>query len=165
MISQNTYIPAAVSMSQMARLLDMSRSRFYQLISQGILLPPIYSLSSRRPYYTREMAQENLEVKKNNVGINGQVIIFYSSKNKLVHTVNKVKTVKTNSKKETRNSQYSYLVDGLEALGMTDVKSRDIEKAIADCFPDGTKNVDQDEILKAVFRHLHRRNTEHKQRA
>lgn len=160
MIIQNTYIPAAVSMSQMARLLNMSRSRFYQLISQGILLPPIYSLSSKRPYYTSEMAQRNIEVKKNNTGINGEVIIFYSAKKKVVRTVNRLKT----SKKEIKTNKHKDLIEGLESLGMTDIKSSDIEKAIADCFPDGTKDVDQDEILTTIFRHLRCRNTEHKQR-
>ena len=160
MIIHNTYIPAAVSMTQMARLLNMSRSRFYQLISKGILLPPIYSLSSKRPYYIREMAQRNIEVKKNNVGVNGQVIIFYSAKRKVVPSMNKVKT----TKKETKNNKYEDLMEGLESLGMTDIKSSDIEKAIADCFPDGTENIDQDEILTTVFRHLRCRDTEHKQR-
>ena len=164
MTDQNTTIPAAVSMTQMARLLNMSRSRFYQLINEGILLPPIYSLTNKRPFYTDEMAQRNLEVRKNNVGINGQIIIFYSAKNKVVHSLHKVRTTKNTSKKETNNSEYVDLIDGLEALGMADVKSSQIEKAVADSFPGGTENVDQDEILRAVFRHLRRRNTEHKQR-
>lgn len=164
MTDQNTSIPAAVSMTHMSRLLNMSRSRFYQLINEGILLPPIYSLTNKRPFYTDEMAQRNIEVKSNNVGISGQIMIFYSVKNKVVHSVNKVRTTKTTSKKETNNSEYVDLIDGLEALGMTDVKSSQIEKVVAESFPDGTENLDQDEILRAVFRHLRRRNTEHKQR-
>ena len=32
------------------------------------------------------------------------------------------------------------------------------------CFPDGTENVTEDEIITEVFRHLKRRNCEHKPR-
>ena len=122
MNSNSVYIPEYVSMTQMAKLLNLSRSRLYQLISEEILLPPIYSLNNKRPLYTSKMVRRNLEVKKNNVGINGQIIIFYSAKSKLVQTVKKTK-----KKSQSENSKYEDLIDELEALGITDIKSSQIE--------------------------------------
>ena len=91
MYNENFNIPAIISMSQMARFLQLSRSRLYQLIDAGILLPPAHLLSNKRPIYTREMALRNLEVKINNTGINGTIIMFYTART----TPNTLKKVKT----------------------------------------------------------------------
>ena len=71
-------IPTYVNMSKMAKLLQLSRARLYQLIDEGVLLKPVYLISNRLPVYTREMCMCNLQVKNNNVGINGKIIMFYS---------------------------------------------------------------------------------------
>ena len=75
-------LPEYISCSHMARLLNLSRSRFYMLISpeEGIFLPPIYNVETRRPYYTRAMAQTNLECKRRNQGVNGKMCMFYSAR-------------------------------------------------------------------------------------
>ena len=154
-------LPAVVGMNQMAGLLNLSRSRLYQLVYEGVLLPPIYSLKNKRPFYPEEMARRNMEVKRNNVGINGQILVFYASKDKkVVQTLYK----KTASKKQTQKTPYDDLIEGLEALGIIDVEPSQIEAAVAYCFPEGTENQDSDEVLRTVFRHLKCRNTEHKQR-
>lgn len=56
----NNQIPsqtkAAVSVSEMARMMGLSRSRFYQLI--GSALPfPIYDVATRRPIYDQQLQQ------------------------------------------------------------------------------------------------------------
>jgi hypothetical protein len=66
-------IPPIVTINQLCSLMGISRSRYYQLLSEDIILPPIYSTESKRPYYTKEMAERNLEVKRSNTGVNGKV--------------------------------------------------------------------------------------------
>ena len=158
---ENNNIPAVVSMSHMAKLLQLSRSRLYQLVDSGILLPPAYLLSNKRPIYTRDMAMCNLEAKYNNTGINGQIVMFYSARN----VVNKLNgNSEYRPKKSNSNKNYKALSEELECLGLDDVMTEQIDDAITDIFPDGTKNIDSDEILTSVFRHIKRQNTEHKPR-
>ena len=161
MYNENFNIPAIISMSQMARFLQLSRSRLYQLIDAGILLPPAHLLSNKRPIYTKEMALRNMDVKFNNVGINGQIVMFYSARN----VVNKLNgNSKSRPKIPNSNKNYKVLIEELECLGLDDVKTEQIDDAITDIFPDGTKNANQDEILTTVFRYIKRQNSEHKPR-
>ena len=46
---------AAISVSQMARMLQLSRAAFYVHVKQGHFLAPIYSTGTRRPIYTEQM--------------------------------------------------------------------------------------------------------------
>jgi hypothetical protein len=156
MNTENTYIPEAVGMSQMAKLLHLSRSRLYQLIEHGVLLNPVYLITNKRPIYTREMAMRNLEVKKNNVGVNGQVIMFYSPRN-IIHS-GKINAAKAVEKKLPTN-QYKELIEELGALGLEEVSGSDVGAAISELFPDGTEKVSDDEILTSVFRHIKCRDT------
>jgi hypothetical protein len=149
--------PEAVSVSQMAQLLQLSRSRLYQLINENVLLPPVYLLSNRRPFYNQKMIHKNLEVKRSNIGINGQVIIFYSKGFSFRQKITKPKI-------KAENNKYKQLIEELGCLGLENISADQIESAILELFPDGTGEVGKDEMLRSVFRYLKRRNTEHKQR-
>ncbi len=159
MDSHSSHIPAAINISQMARFLNLSRSRFYQLLNQNILLPPIYSVDTKRPFYTREMAEKNLAVKMNNVGINGRVILFYTPKVDFVQKCTRQRRHKTKAQTKPENADYAELIEGLESLGMEEISASQIQSALAHCFPNGTDDVGYDEMLTAVFRHLKCRNT------
>ena len=126
-MDNNNYIPTIVGMSQMAKLLHLSRSRLYQLIDAGILVPPAHLLSNKRPIYTREMALRNLEAKHNNTGINGQIVMFYTARN-VVHSVNKTirKSEVKVQNKEPKN-KYQSFIDDLESLGLEDVSAETVE--------------------------------------
>lgn len=92
MNDNNINIPEYINVSTMAKHLNLSRSRLYQLIDQGVLLKPVHLLNNKRPVYTREMAVRNIEVKNSNVGINGEIVMFYSARtipNKPKKTVKK----------------------------------------------------------------------------
>ena len=61
----------------MARMVGLSRSRFHQLI--GTTFPwPLYSVSTRRPFYDEELQKCCLEVRRRNCGIDGKPVLFYS---------------------------------------------------------------------------------------
>ena len=161
-MNDNSNLPAYINMSNMAKLLNLSRSRLYQLIDQEILLKPVYFSNNKRPVYTKEMAVRNLEDKKNNVGINGEIIMFYSART----TTNKPKKIveKPAKLKTTSSGKHADLIDALESLGLENITAAQIDSAIHKCFPDGTENVTEDYILTEVFRHLNCQNSEHKPR-
>lgn len=103
-------IPAVISIGQMCRLLSLSRARFYSLtsgsdVSKCFFVPPIYSLDSKRPYYSREMAQQNIEFKKNSTGWNNKVLLFYNSRG-LTLSVLKAKSRKA-EKQNQQNNKHS----------------------------------------------------------
>ena len=154
----NQFIPAVLSITSMAKLLHISRSRFYQLINQGILLPPVYSLKSKRPFYTQELAQRNLEVKRSNVGINGEICLFYCNRN-IISPAKKETFNKKSKKIDNPEIDYSELKEGLKTLGLIEVKSSQIQSAISECFPDGTENTEDGEVLRTIFLSIKRRNS------
>jgi len=156
----NLKIPEYVNMSVMAKLLNLSRSRLYQLIDQGVLLKPVYLLNNKRPVYTKEMAVCNIEVKNNNVGINGDIIMFYSERISTNTKHNKTVGSKT-KQKEVSSNKHTAMIEDLENLGLENVSFIQIESAMQKCFPDGTKNIDEDDILTEIFRHIKCQNSVH----
>jgi hypothetical protein len=140
-------IPDYLSINQLCSLMGISRSRYYQLISEGLILPPVQS-DSKRPYFTRELALKNLEVKKNNIGVNGKICIFYNCISSSISSAKK--PVKKDNKKQT-NNKYDDLIIGLNSLGIQNIKPDQVDDAIKKCFPDGTGQVDEGEVLKQVF--------------
>jgi len=163
-----TDLPEYVDCTSMAKLMRISRSRLYQLIDAGIVLSPVYLLCNKRPVFTKEMALRNLRVKEQNVGINGQVIMFYASRQSTsqipkpkISPVEKRREEKTSSPKIQKHVQ---LIEDLEALGMENIKAEQIDSAIQKCFPTGVEDVSEDEILRSVFRFIKCQNPEHKPR-
>jgi len=156
-------IPEYINMSKMAELLQLSRSRLYQLIDAGVMLGPVYLLN-KRPAYTREMAVRNLQVKHDNCGINNTIVMFYSARPAMKPPKTK-RATKQQAKQPVQSSiKHADHIEALESLGLEGVTANQIDSAILKCFPDGTDNVGEDEILREVFRYLNRRNTEHKER-
>ena len=154
--NNSKHLSLVLSIAQMAQALNLSRSRFYQLISEGVFLPPVYSVENKRPFYPQQIAQRNMEARKRNVGINGRVTIFYSQRNRDIIPRPRRKTKINKSKKQSNNQKHAEITEGLLALGLDGIADVQIESALLCCFPDGAENLDQGEILKAVFRYLKR---------
>ena len=163
-MSDHMNIPAYINMSNMAKLMNLSRSRLYQLVDQGVLLKPVYLSNNKRPVYAREMVVRNLEVKHNNVGINGEIVMFYSARTSTTAKPKKI-IKKSTDQKMVSSDKHADMIDALESLGLDDINSSNIDSVIHKCFPDGTKNISENDILREVFRHMKRRNPEHKPRA
>ena len=156
MDEQNS-IPEIVSINQLCSLMGISRSRYYQILSEGLILPPVYAPDSKRPYFTRELAMKNLTVKKNNIGVNGKICIFYNSNRSPISSP-KINT-KNNEKKKNTTNKNTDLLDGLNALGLVNVKPTQVDDALNKCFPNGTDNVDEGEILRQVFCQISKQNS------
>lgn len=145
-----------VSVAEMARMVGLSRARFYQLVRDGIFPAPIYDAQTRRPFFNEEMQHICLEVRKRNCGVNGKPILFYAARHPLGQQPKPVKKPKAEPK---HKSQYADLLDGLKALGLESVTSAQVEPVVKELFPNGIQNLDCGECIRAVFLRLKRRDT------
>lgn len=147
--------PSVVSLSAMATLCKLSRSRFYQLIEDGIMPPPAYDLHTRRPLYPQELQQICLQVRNTNIGINGRYILFYGDTQLSAGTSPR----KVSRRAKATNGSFAALKEGLVALGLNNLSDQKIKDTLKAAYPNGTTGVDEGEILRTVFRVLRRQNT------
>jgi hypothetical protein len=160
-MNNEAIIESAITVAEMARRLEMSRARLYQLIGENVMLPPVYSLRTRKPFYIEEITQRNLEVKRRNIGINGQIILFYSTRNLPLPATKKIRKPKTILKPTVPpHKEHSQLLDDLKALGLGTVTATQVESVLKICYPTGISEVDENEVLRTVFREIKRQNTE-----
>jgi hypothetical protein len=135
----------AVTVAEMARMCGLGRSRFYQLI--GTAFPyPLYSVSTRRPFYDELMQKVCLEVRHRNCGIDGKPILFYAK------PINRAPSIEKTSKFVPASTN-GELMDGLKALGIV-TSANQVKEAITTLYPSGANGVDSSSILRAVFIHL-----------
>jgi hypothetical protein len=147
---------AIVTVSEMARMCGLSRARFYQLQKAGVFPAPTYH--DGRPVYTEEQQQVCLEVRRKNRGINGKPVLFYARRILGAPSPPPVKKVPTPNKSSPQNKDIAELLDGLNALGLTTATAAQVVGVTKELFPKGTDNLDQGEVLRAVFLHLKRQN-------
>lgn len=133
-----------VSLAEMAEMLSISRSRFYQLLDANILPQPIFCLRTKRPLYTQELQQKCLEVKESNVGINGQYILFYSARKK---------KAKAKKEKQIVNPMHQEYSEILASMGL-EVSISEVENAINELYPTGIGNHKDGIVIRELFRKL-----------
>ena len=143
---------AIVTVSEMARMVGLSRARFYQLVRSGVFPQPAYDKG--RPVYTEDQQQVCLEVRRKNRGVNGEPVLFYARRRPIAPS----KRQKRADSLPARNKDIAALLDGLNALGLTTATAAQVLKVTEELFPQGTKGLDQAEVLRAVFLRLKRRN-------
>src|SRR5947209_8068242 len=116
-MSENIVTKAAVSVTEMARMVGLSRARFYQLVKKGTFPPADQDLATSRPCYLEEKQRQILEARRRNCGVDGKPILFYCRRNDAGQrrstsrpTIGKVKEVV---------KKYTDLIDGLAGLNVT----------------------------------------------
>jgi hypothetical protein len=144
-----------VSVAEMARMVGLSRARFYQLVAEGIFPSPLYSVHTRRPFFSEEMQAVCMDVRKRNCGVNGKAILFYSPRHPLGQQSRPVKKPKAESKQK---GQYVDLLDGLRSLGL-DVTAAQVEPVVKELFPAGIQKLDCGEVIRGVFLRMKRQNS------
>lgn len=151
MMSMSEHIEgkAGVSVAEMARMVGLSRGRFYQLI--GTTFPfPVYDVATRRPFYTEELQRLCLEVRRRNFGIDGKPVLFYARR----AVVAPKKAGRQPAKAKAKADDRADFCEALRSLGLVSVSAADVATAIKALFPSGVVGVDQGEVLRAVFLHL-----------
>lgn len=157
----DNHIPEIVSINQLCQLMGISRSRYYQLLMDRFILPPLYYLESKRAYFTRDMAERNIAVIRNNCGLNGKICLFYNTNRRTGSSP--IKPAKNREQKPKPASEnknpYQDMIDGLACLGLQDVKPSQIEVFVTKLYPEGVQNQDEGEVLKAVYRAIVKQNS------
>ena len=65
---------AAVSVTEMARMVGLSRARFYQLVKKATFPSADHDLATGRPCYLEEKQRLILEARRRNCGVDGKPI-------------------------------------------------------------------------------------------
>ncbi|RKY10514.1 MAG: hypothetical protein DRP56_00795 [Planctomycetota bacterium] len=138
----NNDFKAVCSVTELAKNLDMSRARFYQLQKMGVFPEPVYCIRTKRPFYPLDLQQRCIEIRKTGIGHNGQPIIFYRRrKNKPVKPQNQL------------NADHKQLVDTLRQLGLK-ITASEVKSAVSTLYPQGTVDHDGGAIVRGLFRHF-----------
>ena len=144
----------AVSVADMARMVGLSRARFYQLMGGGVFPRPERQAETGRPYYSEDQQKAVLDVRRRNCGVNGQAVLFYARRLPNGLTPTKPRRAKSMPIPTPKVEPNADLLDALQALGLSGVKSLQVEKAVGVIFPNGTVGVEQGEVVRAVFLRL-----------
>jgi hypothetical protein len=142
-------IKTVVSVAEMARMIGLSRARFYQLIGSAFPFP-LYAVSTHRPFYDLEGQRVCLEVRTRNCGINGKPILFYARRVPISST-----TKRSTRKTPPKVKPDSDILDSLKALGLS-VSPAQVEAAIRVVFPHGRHGTALEDVVRKVFIHLQR---------
>ena len=137
-------------------MVGLSRARFYQLI--GSAFPyPLYSVSTRRPFFDEELQRVCLEVRRRNCGIDGKPILFYSRCLDLPVHKKQISSVGSASPRKAA-AKHKNLIVGLAGLGLSGVTEQQVETALQKLYPQGTNGVDEATQLRTLFVDLMRQN-------
>jgi len=152
-MSENIVSKSVVSITEMARMVGLSRARFYQLVRKGTFPTADKDQLTSRPCYFQEKQAQILEARRLNCGVDGKPILFYSRRRDLGES----KAKPRDEKPKTKTNPYADLIDGLSALGIN-ASVAQVEPVVKELFPQGTDGVDLGEIIRAVFVRIRRQN-------
>jgi hypothetical protein len=138
---------SVITVSEMAELCQLSRSRFYDLIEAGVFPKTARHPSSKRPMYGRGLQEKCLEIRQTGIGMNGQPVLF----NRKARRAGPPR-VRRKPPVEPQH-HHAELLDALKGLGLvTTVQA--VNEAVAALYPDGLAGLDQGDVLRKVFLHL-----------
>ena len=148
---------AAVSISEMALMVGLSRQRFAQL--RGTTFPePDVDPTTGRPFYSEEKQKVCLEVRRRNCGTDGRPVLFYARRSNWSGETSRRNGQKVKAPIAKANDRHADLIDALKALGLVKVTTAQVEAVLAELYPSGAAGIADGEIIRAVFVRLHRQN-------
>lgn len=154
-MSTNPQTKVAVSVAEMARMVGLSRARFYQLMEDGVFPRPERHAETGRPFYSEEQQTVVLEVRRRNCGVNGQPVLFYARRLRTGPIPSKPTRSKTVGAKPTPKAEpHADLLVAVHALGLYAVTAAQVADAVRAVFPNGTTGVDEGEVVRGVFLRL-----------
>jgi hypothetical protein len=140
------------TVAEVARMVGLSRARFYQLQREGVFPWPAYDVRTRRPAYLEDQQRECLEVRRRNCGINGQPVLFYARRIGTMATIRRPAT-------DGSLARHVETVEYLRGLGLTHATAAQVEAALRAEYPNGTDGEDRGAVLGRLFVRLHRRHS------
>jgi len=140
---------AAVTVSEMADLCEISRSRFYELMKAGVFPKPVQHPSSSRPLYDLDLIAKCLEIRATGVGLNGPVLF----NRKIKRAAQPRPRQQRLQKERPTDPLVQSVLDVVIALGLP-TTAKAVSDALSACFPNGTDGHDLGAVGRAVFLHL-----------
>jgi len=137
----------------MARIVGLSRSRFYALVGKGVFPPPAYLVATRRPYYPQELQQRCLEVRGSGMGFSGTVALFYPARSER-RSPARGRPLRSRKSAERPDPVVTAWIERLGQLGLEGLQPAAVRAAAAEAFPDGTEGKDDGAVLSAIYRRL-----------
>jgi hypothetical protein len=140
-------LKSAVTVTEMAEMCEISRSRFYDLMEAGVFPKPVQHPSTKRPMYDLEGQRKCLEIRQTGIGANGLPVLFNRKPKKAAQP-------RPQRKPEPGNTpDHAELIDALKGLGLT-ATPQAVAEAVATLFPAGVNALDQGDVIRRVFLHL-----------
>ncbi len=130
-----------VSVAAMARMVGLSRGRFYQLIQAGVFPAPERQAETNRPFYSEEQQKVVLDVRRRNCGVNGKPVLFYARR--LPTSTSAARSRKIKGGATPKADPHAGLLAGVKALGLKAVTAAQVLAAVAELYPHGTAGVDE----------------------
>jgi hypothetical protein len=152
MTAQQLSQRAAVSVSEMAAMCDLSRSRFYSLMAAGLSPAPVQESPMKRPVYVRELIEKCLEIRRTGVGLDGRIVVF--NRKRMERSVHRQSQKRPAAATTPQDSPNADLIVGLRSLGLFDVSDSQVRSVVRELYPEGRNGHDLGEVIRAVFLHL-----------
>ena len=151
-ISRESEVKDAVTVTEMAGMVGLGRSRFNELAG-SVFLEPVYDPRTQRPYYTRDQQRMNVHIRRSGRGADGNPAIFYAPRSKRARSKAKSRKGLVN---EDRELWLPRLKKGIASLGLRDVTLELLEDVVRELYPGGIGEVTGD-LVRSVFVELNRR--------
>lgn len=135
-----------ISINELCQKIQLSRSRYYQLVQSKFFPEPKIDPRSNRPYFDAELQEQIFKSRETGIGADGSYLLFYSPRKKVEKRVISKKRKKTDSFLQD-------ITDTLQNMGL-DCDEEDVSAAISELYPDGTKGTDKGLIIREIFRFL-----------
>jgi hypothetical protein len=135
-----------ISVKELCEILQMSRSRYYQLVESGYFPKPLIDERSSRPYFDAALQKQILEARQTGIGIDGSYMLFYSPRKK-------EKTRSFLKQKKQADPVSQELTDILNSMGV-EAAFTEVQKALNELYPDGTEGVDQGVVTRELYRYF-----------
>ncbi len=150
MSGNNRPVKAAITVSQMAELCEISRSRWYELVDAKVFPAPVVLLPIKRPVYDRTLIEKCLQIKETGIGLSGSPVVF---NRKLKKVWSKKAKTQTPAKEKPLNPLIEPIFDSVKALGLTTTPQA-VTDAVAGLYPTGIAGQDQGDVIRKTFLYL-----------
>jgi DNA-binding transcriptional MerR regulator len=133
------------SVSKTARLIGLSRPRFYELLNKGVFPRPHRNPSNNRPYYDQNLYEKCRQIKATGIDIKGRRVIFYKPRQK-----------QTKKESSSKDLPLKEIYDILTQMGINCSK-KDFINITKTTYPNGFKKLDKGVVIRELYRQLCKR--------
>ena len=129
------------SVAEMAAKVGLFRARFYQLQKAGVFPQPVYCIRTKRPFYSLDLQQKCIQIRKTGIGLNGQPVLFNRPRN-------------NSTSKDQLDRKYKELAQTLKTMGLNVTNDR-VKNAVDLLHPQGlSKQPIDEQLIRDLFKYF-----------